>query len=477
MLINLFSPTDGTSSEVMDSMWSGPVYRTAIVTIIFALFAFSEKTITLNKRNGKSKTLFSVKARRIVSLLLSITMFISGIAYGVKKLELISLYKMFVLKSTFIEENYVDPASVKMEFPKTKRNLIHIYLESMENTYASKDLGGIMDENLIKPLTDLSKTGYSFSNTETLGGPVSTYGGTWSVASMVNMNSGLPMKISTGLNAYGKPGDFLSGSTMLGDVLKTQGYEQTFMIGSTAVFGGLKYMYEEHGGFNVIDYDYAIEHGWIPKDYKEWWGFEDDKLYEYAKKEITRLYETGKPFNFIMENADTHFPDGYVGKNTPMTREDQYSNVIAYSASEIVKFVKWIEDQPFYENTTIVLIGDHPTMDEKFISRIPKDYSRSTYNLILNPSPIVKDVKKDRLYNRVWTNIDMFPTIMASLGVKIEGERLALGTNLFSDKDTLLEEYDLKTFNDELEKKSVFYNDNILNGKYKEFDTKAITEY
>ncbi|MGN0539151.1 MAG: hypothetical protein ACI4KI_04775 [Candidatus Fimenecus sp.] len=33
----------------------------------------------------------------------------------------------------------------------------------------------------------------------------------------------------------------------------------------------------------------------------------------------------------------------------------------------------------------------------------------------------------------------MYPTILASLGVEISGDRLAIGTNLFSDTPTLVE--------------------------------------
>lgn len=36
--------------------------------------------------------------------------------------------------------------------------------------------------------------------------------------------------------------------------------------------------------------------------------------------------------------------------------------------------------------------------------------------------------------------MDLFPTMLASLGVQIEGNRLGLGTNLFSDKKTLMKE-------------------------------------
>ena len=53
--------------------------------------------------------------------------------------------------------------------------------------------------------------------------------------------------------------------------------------------------------------------------------------------------------------------------------------------------------------------------------------------------------------------MDMFPTTLASLGASIEGDRLGLGTNLFSDKRTLAEEYGIQKLNKELKKNSNYY--------------------
>ena len=52
----------------------------------------------------------------------------------------------------------------------------------------------------------------------------------------------------------------------------------------------------------------------------------------------------------------------------------------------------------------------------------------------------------------------MFPTTLAAMGVKIEGDRLALGVNLFSDEQTLTEQYRRKGLDKELMKKSKFYD-------------------
>ncbi len=333
----------------------------------------------------------------------------------------------------------------------------------MENSYLSKDLGGYMEMNLMPELTELSYEGVTFSDTSNrFGGPLTATGTQWSVASMVNMTTGLPMKVPAEPNAYGTADSFLPGAYTFGEILRDAGYEQTVMIGSDANFGGLTYFFTNHGEYKIMDYRYAIKNGLIPEDYKVWWGFEDDKLYEFAKEEITRLYETGKPFNFTMETADTHRPGGYLSENAPTPYDDHYANAIAYSSEQTVEFVKWIQQQPFYENTTIVLIGDHLSMDTDFFEDFDSNYKRTQFNLILNAAPEVADTKSDRFVNRQYANFDMFPTILASMGVEIKGDRLGIGTNLFSDKDTIFEEYGTDKVNMELEKKSDFYNEKIL---------------
>lgn len=56
--------------------------------------------------------------------------------------------------------------------------------------------------------------------------------------------------------------------------------------------------------------------------------------------------------------------------------------------------------------------------------------------------------------NRNYTTFDMFPTALAAMGAEIEGDRLGLGTNLFSTVQTLTERVGIETEKKELEKKS-----------------------
>lgn len=479
LVVNMVAPVSSAGDDMIAKIFTIPVLRTVAISFFFAAFALSNRELFF-KRKDKEVCLISMKGRRIISMILAIASLAGGFTYGVCAFNLTELVKMYLIKSTFIEDNYVDPTTVKMQFPEEKRNLIHVYVESMENSYLSKDLGGYMDTNLIKPLSDLAKEGISFSHTESFGGPMTTTGCVWSAAAKTNMSTGLTMKAPVEADNYNSQDTFMPGAVTTGDILATQGYEQTLIMGTAATFGGMDFLYG-HGNFNYLDYDGVREKGLLANNYKVFWGYEDDKLYQFAKDELVRLSETGKPFHVVMETVDTHFP-GYIGKNTPTPYASAYANAISYSASELTKFVRWVQEQPFYENTTIVLIGDHTSMDPTFFKDFDENYVRTTFNLILNPAPNVANVSEEVTQNRYYANFDMFPTILASIGVKIEGERLALGTNLFSGEKTVMERSGqgmagVEYVNDQLMYKSTLYNERILEGTYKPFDPKYVTTY
>ena len=367
-------------------------------------------------------------------------------------------------ESHFIEQNYVDPRTTKITFPEQKRNLIYIYLESMESTFASKGDGGGLDFNCIPELTTLAEENTNFSDSDKLGGGYPAYGGTWTMAGIFSQTSGIPIKNSEqtdDVNAtLAEQSSFSSQARNLEDILADEGYNQCFMIGSDATFGGRRAYFESHGKgqTEICDYNTAKENGQIPEDYYVWWGYEDQKLFANAQEKLTELSSKDEPFNFTMLTVDTHFEDGYVCEQCQNEFGDnQYANVMACSSRQVDAFVKWIQQQPFYENTTIVISGDHLTMDSDFCNDVSEDYERSVYNVFIN-LPEGLDTSFEKTHSREFATLDMFPTTLAAMGVTIEGDRLALGVNLFSDEQTLTEQYGRKGLDKELMKKSKFYD-------------------
>ena len=387
-------------------------------------------------------------------------LFIISFWYMGNKLYFFKFMSYQFKKSNFIEENYVSPKDVNIEFPENKRNLIYIYLESMEMTYADKDSGGSFDKNYIPELSSLAKKNLNFSNTDSLGGAYVVGAATWTIGAMVAETTGLPLKTPFNgnllLNYYN---EIVPGAYSLGEILEDNGYKNYIMFGSDAAFAGRNVYYKNHGNYKIYDYYSAMDDGIIDKDYFVFWGMEDEKLFNYAKKELKKISKNNEPFNFTLLTVDTHFMDGYTSDFCKEVSDNIYLNAVACSSYQVNEFIKWIQKQSFYNNTTIVIVGDHLSMNNYSFDNIP-DSNRTVFNTFINSSASTKSAN-----NRTFSTMDYFPTTIAALGATIEGDRLGLGTNLFSEKKTLIEEYGLEYVDTELDKNSKYYNECIINKK------------
>lgn len=368
--------------------------------------------------------------------------------------------------TTLYDDYYVDGRDIQLTFPEKKRNLVYIYLESMEMTYANRESGGAMMENYIPELTDIALENECFGDGEQLNGAYTLPGATFTMGALVAQTSGVTINenivSNDTLNAkWESENNYLPGIWAIGDILNEQGYNQEFMIGSDGKFAGRSSYFSGHGNYDIFDYYTAIDKNYIDKDYYEWWGFEDKKLFKYAKNEIQKLSKEDAPFNFTMLTVDTHFTGGYVCDLCEQEYNDQYSNVIACSSAQVAEFLDWLSEQDFYEDTTVVISGDHLTMDSDYISKQGADlFDRRTYVAIVNGDVVNTQSNIQRKY----TTVDLFPTTLAAMGVKIEGNRLGLGVNLYSGEKTLYEQYGKDYLEVELLKDSKLYRQKLLYG-------------
>ena len=437
MLFHLFAPLNGISNDsYIDYFLLGILPTIVIASIIYFL---------INKYLKKKRLVY------ICSFMFSLLFFIFY-------LDIDNYIYNQVNTSKFIEDNYVNPENVELRFPKKKKNLIFIYLESMENTYSDKKNGGVQEENLIPNLTKLAKKNISFSNSKKMGGALQIAGSEWTVASMVSHTSGLPLKVNLSSNGIIDFNDFMPDVETLGDVLEENGYHNYLIAGSDTIYGGRKAYFEENGNYEIYDVNDALEDKVIKE--KVFWGFDDDILYSLAKDKLLEISKEDEPFNYTILTVDTHFEDGYLSDTCGVKFNDQYADVIYCADQKIKDFLEWLEEQDFYEDTSIVIVGDHKSMDADFFNDVDESYKRTNYNVFINSS-----VDTHNIYNREFAAIDLYPTTLASMGVKIKGNKLGLGTNLFSDEKTLIEEYGYDYVFKELKKRSSFYNDNFLEYK------------
>ncbi len=409
-----------------------------------------------------------VQWKLVIAVLLTVLSFGIGLNY----IKFFKYMKDQVVKTKLYEEMYVNPAETAVHFPETKRNLIYIYLESMEITFTSKEVGGVNQSNVMPNLTALALDNITFNGGgETLEGPVSVNGTTWTMASFVAQNCGIPLTIPLKNNAMDKYSSFLPGATGLGQFLEQAGYRQTVIIGSKKTFSGFDTFLASHGNPYVLDLQGARDLGYLPSaDYFAWWGYEDKYLFANAKREILKLNETEEPYAVTLMTMDTHRVDGYRCSLCKHDCRNQYEDVLSCSDRQVAEFVTWLQSLPTYENTTIIIAGDHQTMDGDYVNTltIPKNYQRKQYYTIINADPqVVSQANASGVFDsrRAFSTLDLFPTTLAAIGCTIDGNRLGLGTNLFSTEKTLLEEKGLAWLDSELGKNSDFYKSKLLYGE------------
>lgn len=365
-------------------------------------------------------------------------------------------------ESTIYDENFIEPDSVNIKFPQKKKNLVHIVIESMESSYTSRENGGGYDHDLIPGLYQLAKEGTDFSapGTKDLNGAIVTANSGWTVAGLVAMSAAVPLNVGNGdfnrnFNAKDK---FMPHLVTMGDILEDHGYSNYFMCGSDASFAGRRNYYQQHGDYEILDHRQAMKEKAIPEGYSVWWGFEDKKLFNWAEKKLGEISKKNEPFNFTVLTADTHFPEGYPCDLCEDEFDSQYENVVACTDRQVTEFVRWIQKQDFYKDTTIVISGDHYSMDGSVAKTTGADYDRRAYAIVLNGPEYTLNKTRE------FCTLDLYPTIMEALGIQIEGHRLGLGTSLYSDVETLIEKMGELGLNAELVADSSYYNKVIMSG-------------
>ena len=463
LLNTLTGNLTGTASDVVLAVVRGCVLPAVAVILLYILFVAADRRWCL-RRNGQkaARRPGTVISRRLPQLCALILAF--AVLYTNMKFDVLSYYVAQNSFSSIYEAHYVSPDAVAITGENPK-NLIHIYLESMESTYASIEEGGAQPANYIPELTRLARENTSFSNTDKLGGYHTVTGAGYTMGALFATTTGVPYALPVDSTLINETGSFATGITGLGDLLADRGYYQEFLCGSDAAFGGRKLYFQEHGNYEIFDLFTAREKGYIPEDYFVWWGYEDAVLLDIAKDEATRLASQDRPFNLTLLTVDLHHIAGYVCKECGSGYDQDTANVAACTDRMVSAFIEWCMAQPFYKDTVIVVTGDHPRMDSYLVENVSY-YDRTVYNCILNSS-----VEAENNQFREFTHMDMFPTVLAAMGFTIEGDRLGLGTNLFSGEETLAEQLGFDYINTEVGKSSVYYIDTFapeLSGTVKE---------
>ncbi|NML42728.1 sulfatase-like hydrolase/transferase [Ramlibacter sp. G-1-2-2] len=314
--------------------------------------------------------------------------------------------------------SYVNPRAVSLK-QEQPRNLILVYVESLEQTYGNKTLFG---SDLLASSERVG--GYSFPSYE----PAAGAG--WTIAAMVATQCGVPLKVYTEADVRrsraGK--SFLPGATCLGDVLQARGYRNVFMGGAPLSFAGKGAFLQDHGYTETWGREEWEKAGAGPKDFNEW-GLWDNVLYARARKRVEELHAAGKPFNLTLLTMETHNPIGFTSPYCRKRGARDFAGVVACADDQLSAFVKDLEARGYLRDTAVVVLGDHLAMPNPVYEKLAKvQDERRIFNLFVAdklPPPNRQEILP----------FDLFPTLVELAGLDVQGDRLGLGYSAFGEAE------------------------------------------
>ena len=307
------------------------------------------------------------------------------------------------------------------------RNVIVIQAESLQNFVINKKIN---DQSITPVLNQLiDKDSIYFSQYyEQVG-----WGNT-SDAEFISHNSFYPSLKTFSYKAF-EDNKFYT----LPMLLKDQGYSTIAFHGNQGDFWNRENIYPSQG----IDKYVSLEQ--LEGEEMIGIGLSDGSLFEQS---IDFLKGIPQPFYSFFITLTSHHPFEIDHKYREIGIQDDYRDTILedylqtihYLDREIGNFIDLLKEEDLYDNSIIVIYGDHEGLDmrdeetnELLTSFLGKPYEEDEMFKI----PFIVHIPDSGLKKRVITaggQIDFFPTMANILGVDLEANKV-LGQDLLNTKD------------------------------------------
>ncbi|MCW2289834.1 phosphoglycerol transferase [Leucobacter luti] len=308
------------------------------------------------------------------------------------------------------------------------KNLILIYLESIEDAFADDEL---FEKNMLAPVEQATAGWDSIPR-------LAQYeGGGWTMSGIVSTQCGIPLRTASSIGGATELNDlgagapvagYLPGATCLGDVLAGAGYQSVFLGGADASFAGKGAFLTSHGTDEIHDLQY-----WQDLDEQEFrpdWGLSDRRLFERAKDTVVTLHDSGEPFALTMLTLDTH-EGPMVYDYCDWDTETAMTSITLCSMTQVASFVDFLGAEGILDDTVVMLTGDHQKMIAEggsFWEELNGVEGRTIFNRIWSPDGVaIKEPDIDQF--------SVYPTLLELLGFELQDHRAGIGVSALASDD------------------------------------------
>ncbi|MFS0780190.1 LTA synthase family protein [Bacillus sp. 1P06AnD] len=326
--------------------------------------------------------------------------------------------------------NYKEPNKDTFGIAKNK-NVILISLESLQSFVINNQLYG---EEITPFLNKFIKESYYFDNFYHQVGQGKT--------------SDSEFLLENSLYPIGRGSVFFTHSqneyTTFAESLKNKGYNTAALHANNKSFWNRDVMYKALGYdryYNIEDYD-------VNEQNSVGWGLKDKDFFTQSMAHLKELEAQGAPFYAKFITLTNHHPytlgeeDATIGKFDSNSKTlNNYFQTVRYMDEAVEQFINGLKTEGLYENSIIVMYGDHYGISENHNVAMAKYLNKDSINGFdsaqLQRVPLIIHVpgQKGQVISKVSGQIDLKPTISDLLGIDTKGS-IQLGTDIFS-KDKL----------------------------------------
>lgn len=336
---------------------------------------------------------------------------------------------------SYLDDHYAAP-NPDMFGIAENRNVIYLHLESFQQfliDYKLEDENGELHE-----VTPFLNSIYHDQQTQSFSNLFHQVGqGKTSDSEMLLENSLFGLPQGGAFTQVGGSNTFESASQILGS---EKGYTSAVMHGNVGSFWNRNNTYKRMG----VDYFFDASYYDMSEGNTLEYGLKD-KL--FFKESVQYLEQLPQPFYTKMISVSNHFPypldEANVDFKPAQTADDTINNYFVtahYLDQAVEEFFNYLKDSGLYENSVIVLYGDHYGISNSrnktlapLLGEDPETWDGYN-NDMMQRIPLMYHIPgttNGKINEQFGGQVDMLPTLMHLLGVETK-DNVMLGTDLFS---------------------------------------------
>lgn len=323
----------------------------------------------------------------------------------------------------YARASYVAPADDMFGIAKGK-NVILISMESTQNFVINEKVNG---QEITPFLNDFIKESYYFNNFYH-----QTAQGKTSDSEFLVDNSLYPL--SRGAVFFTHSGNKFAAAP---EILNQNGYYTASLHANNKSFWNRDIMYDSFGYqrfYSLPDYE-------VTETNSVGWGMKDIDFFEQS---IQHLKEMPEPYYAKFITLTNHFPfelgeeDQFIEPYTSGNKTvDNYFPTVRYTDEAIKNFIQKLKDEGIYEDSIIILYGDHYGISENHNKAMGEFLGTEVTPFVstqLQRVPLIIHIpgQEGKTISKVSGQIDIKPTILHLLGIDTRDD-IDFGSDLFAD--------------------------------------------